>query len=1164
MRYALVKWLWAVLFLFFPGSIAYAQNDPDLPGVQPNIETIRAGSLIIPMDNTLQALNGTPFNMKAYGLVNALLHSNVPVKWAIATGKAKDGFDFRADATAILPTAGKVGVVGFKGGPFIVERAFTNNAMSIIKSWSNNVAVYQLASDTAIDIRYTLAHKPKVAVMADGAFHYIQTNALVEAGFPASDFQVLFATNLPLVGTTSCFTIVTAPHYDGGPLANDQTLAIRGFLQSGGNVLCQCAAVTTYENNTNGFFHTTAGISGFSYSGSCSFTNADSPYIQFEGGLTNLVAYSALSSWFQRAGSSLTNSAYPTVFVNAPNTPYCAVSKLRPGQPGTCMFYLGGHDYGVGSTIECYNGRRMMLNAVFVPADRPSECGVNFQTDLAVTQNIAVRSLTNDQQVTYTITVTNNGPARVVGAPFSDFFPATVSNVLWSASFAGKASASVTNGAGDINALLNMAVHEAVVFSVTGTLKNANACLLTNTATVSTPVGVLEADSSNNTSSHIDNVANAVRLADVITCLGGSAQFTANASGPGPLQFVWKKDGATLANTDSALQIASVSASDAGHYVVEVTGPCSSATNAAMLYVGDLMTSTVLGNVVACPNQAVVFSTAISNFPYANYVWRKNGGVIAGATNSSLTINVAGAKDTGTYAVEVSNSCITRTNSATLYVPSTSATAIFSATRCPGQPATFTTLATGDGPYAFVWRKDGVLLDGQTTSSLSIASVTTSNSGLYSVEVSGPCNTVTNSATLTVRTNAAIASLGTTFACPGQAVNLVAVPTGTGPFSYRWRKNAILMSGQTKSNLVLSAVTTNDSGTYTVEVSGPCTGATNFGVLAVGTSTATSALGNQSRCPHETAVFTTHPIGPGPFGFVWRRDGDVLIGETNNTLSIPDLPAGMPPATITVEVYGACGSTTNSGILTVEDYITVTNSITFTNGTPITIVDNQPASVYPSTIHVGCIWPEDVTKVQVGLYGLSHSYPSDVCVLLQAPTGKTTALMVDAGGGRTNPVYDVDLLFDDTVDTALPYQDFLTTGVFRPTVYGADVSFPNPSPIYTNVSLTQFCHDSPHGDWNLFIFDNRIIDSGLIARGWSLTLFVADPHAPRFVGAMTNDAGMFCTTLKGDADHPHVIQCSTNLVDWTSIATNDLPNGSFLFSNLPPSTLLFYRAVRLP
>ena len=105
----IANWTLLLLALLTVGPIAAVQaqsaSDPDLPGAQASFETIPAGSLVIPMDNNLQALNGTPFNLKAYGLLNALLHRNIPVKWAIAAGKAKDGSPL--DLNSVFEAVGK-------------------------------------------------------------------------------------------------------------------------------------------------------------------------------------------------------------------------------------------------------------------------------------------------------------------------------------------------------------------------------------------------------------------------------------------------------------------------------------------------------------------------------------------------------------------------------------------------------------------------------------------------------------------------------------------------------------------------------------------------------------------------------------------------------------------------------------------------------------------------------------------------------------------------------------------------------------------------------------------------------------------------------------------------------------------------------------------------
>jgi hypothetical protein len=66
------------------------------------------------------------------------------------------------------------------------------------------------------------------------------------------------------------------------------------------------------------------------------------------------------------------------------------------------------------------------------------------------------------------------------------------------------------------------------------------------------------------------------------------------------------------------------------------------------------------------------------------------------------------------------------------------------------QSASFSTSALGTEPFRYQWRKDGVDIAGATTPIYNIESVSTADSGTYCVVVSGPCNSVTNCATLTV------------------------------------------------------------------------------------------------------------------------------------------------------------------------------------------------------------------------------------------------------------------------------------------------------------------------------------------------------------------------------------------------------------------------------
>src|SRR5689334_24815951 len=63
----------------------------------------------------------------------------------------------------------------------------------------------------------------------------------------------------------------------------------------------------------------------------------------------------------------------------------------------------------------------------------------------------------------------------------------------------------------------------------------------------------------------------------------------------------------------------------------------------------------------------------------------------------------------------------------------------------------------------------------------------------------------------------------------------------------------------------------------------------------------------------------------------------------------------------------------------------------FTNPTAIALLDDSPASPYPSTIAVAGMTGV-VTRVTVTLLGLTHPFPDDLDLLLVSPTGQKSVL----------------------------------------------------------------------------------------------------------------------------------------------------------------------------
>lgn len=348
------------------------QSNKDLPPPTANLISIPSGSLVIAMDNTNQAI-GAAFNLKAYGLVNNLLQNSIPIMWAIRAGKAKDATDFTVTAARIAPSATAATTYNFAGGPFIVHRDFAELAKVRITAFAKNVAVYQTTQDVTVDIRYDLTLKPNIAV--SNVNTKLHTQILDDAAVP--NYSTVDPTTL---SAGSCYTSHSEPHTS----ATAGIPNVKAFVQSGGNFLAECLAVSTYENNASGKFMTTNGVVANNVGNALTYPNPDLSYSQFVGALTAAPGGSE-QDWYLATGSSWQNGGHIHAddgVVSGKGQEFAAsAAKLNgSGTPGGMVFYLGGHDWSGSSAIADLNGERMYLNFILTPPTRPVGCGLDFSS----------------------------------------------------------------------------------------------------------------------------------------------------------------------------------------------------------------------------------------------------------------------------------------------------------------------------------------------------------------------------------------------------------------------------------------------------------------------------------------------------------------------------------------------------------------------------------------------------------------------------------------------------------------------------------------------------------------------------------------------------------------------------------------------------------------
>jgi predicted outer membrane repeat protein len=417
---------------------------------------------------------------------------------------------------------------------------------------------------------------------------------------------------------------------------------------------------------------------------------------------------------------------------------------------------------------------------------------------------------------------------------------------------------------------------------------------------------------------------------DQTVCQGATANFSTTASGTGPFHYAWTVDGSPFDGDNSSISVPTGSVSVGNHPVsVTVTGACGSDTKSATLTVQENTSATTPSDQTVCQGASANFSTTASGTGPFHYAWTLDGSPFDG-DSSSISVNT-GSLSVGGHAVSVtvSGTCGSVTKNATLTVQeNTSATTPANQTVCPGVTANFSTTASGTGPFHYAWTVDGSPFNGDSASiSVPTGSMSSGNHPV-TVTVSGTCGSVTKSATLTVQATTATSDPPDQTVCVGATVSFTTNASGTGPFSFVWKKGAMVLTsggrisitnGPTSSTLTITNVQSSDAGTYTVETTGACNTATQSANLAIDstppTITCPSNIVTEPTCPSGAVVTYQAPVGMDSCpGAVTTRtaglaSGSVFpIGTTTVTYTVTDSTGQSASCSFTVTVKTAAAT----------------------------------------------------------------------------------------------------------------------------------------------------------------------------------------------------------------------------------------------------------------
>jgi uncharacterized repeat protein (TIGR01451 family) len=212
--------------------------------------------------------------------------------------------------------------------------------------------------------------------------------------------------------------------------------------------------------------------------------------------------YSGELSLFSGAPSGSpfsSNNAIEQVVVT-PSTPVNSPVVLTITQSVPVADLVAGNIF-IGLWLETFhNGGKSWTASQFQGTYTYDTTGC--ETDLSITKDDGVTTYVPGFDATYTIVVTNDGPDDAMGARITDPLPAGITTASWTCgNAAGGAVCGAASGTGGIDTTADLPAGSSATYRLTVGIPGSFSGSLTNTATVTAPVGVTDTDPDNNTAS---------------------------------------------------------------------------------------------------------------------------------------------------------------------------------------------------------------------------------------------------------------------------------------------------------------------------------------------------------------------------------------------------------------------------------------------------------------------------------------------------------------------------------------------------------------------------------------------------------------------------------------------------------------------------------------
>ncbi|HVU25554.1 MAG TPA: immunoglobulin domain-containing protein [Opitutus sp.] len=298
---------------------------------------------------------------------------------------------------------------------------------------------------------------------------------------------------------------------------------------------------------------------------------------------------------------------------------------------------------------------------------------------------------------------------------------------------------------------------------------------------------------------------------------------------------------------------------------------------------------------------SAVFTIYWSGSLRMSFQWQKDGVNIPGATAESYSLPAVKLTDAGKYSVVLTNDAGSVSSPAAQLDVFPTAPPVagdygpYDAEVYAGQRAGFYCSVDNPvmGPFSFQWRQDGAAIPGANNQWLYIDPATVESAGTYDCIISNSAGSATSRPAQLIVSPAVtpVATLGNINHISEHAGALVylgsRIIAGTGPFTYQWEKNGIVLPGDDREQLILQGLTAQDAGVYSLRVTNFAGDTVTEGVvlsvdpLPRPPAVAPSVRDGPTDGGFEIAFSPSFDFGAGTETYQWYHNGQPMTALTH-------------------------------------------------------------------------------------------------------------------------------------------------------------------------------------------------------------------------------------------------------------------------------------------